>query len=124
MTKTIMVVDDEYFLTQAIGDVLKLAGFKVILKHNGKECLDALPKAQPDLILLDIMMPEISGIDVAKKIKSDPRTKKFKIVFVSAMDYSTTEIADFKKIGVNGYIKKPFDNKDLVKSVKQELKAK
>jgi len=113
MSKKILVVDDEPDILFTIGQMLEISGFEIIKANSGDEAIKTLKdlNANPDLILLDIMMPEISGWDVAAKIKENPEWKGIPIVFLTAK-------GDTMSIGMGGlaaddYIVKPFDIKDL-----------
>ena len=116
-----MVVDDEPDILTTVGQMLEMSGFDVIRANSGKECIKKLTQspANPDLIVLDIMMPEVSGWDVAAKIKENPRWNKIPIVFLTAK-------GDVMSIGMGGmtsedYIVKPFDIKDLIDRIKKIL---
>jgi DNA-binding response OmpR family regulator len=121
MNKKIMVVDDEPDILATVGQMLEMSGYDVIRAIDGKECIKKLNESAitPDLILLDIMMPEISGWDVAAKIKENPRWSSIPIVFLTAK-------GDTMSIGLGGmaaedYIVKPFDIKDLVIRIQKIL---
>ena len=75
MAKKIMIVDDEPTLVELVTAILKQKGFDVIPAYNGKECLEKLEKVKPDLILMDMMMPGMSGRETTKKIRANPKTK-------------------------------------------------
>ena len=114
MNKKIMVVDDEPDILTTVGQMLEMSGYEVIRVIDGKECFKKLNESStnPDLILLDIMMPDISGWDVAARIKENPRWSSIPIVFLTAK-------GDTSSIGLGGmaaedYIVKPFDIKDLI----------
>ena len=119
MCKTILLVDDEPDILFTIAQTLEIFGYNVIKAKNGQECIEKLceTKENPDLVLLDIMMPEISGWDIAAKIKENPDWKKIPIVFLTAK-------GDTMSIGMGNltavdYIVKPFDLKDLEKRLKK-----
>jgi DNA-binding response OmpR family regulator len=119
MSKKIMVVDDEPDILTTVGQMLEMSGFEVIRAINGKECIQKLTDciSNPDLILLDIMMPKISGWDVAAKIKENPKWNSIPIVFLTAK-------GDTMSIGMGGmasedYIVKPFDVKDLIVRIRK-----
>lgn len=119
MAKKIMVVDDEPDILLSVGQMLEMNGYEVIKVSDGKKCLDELEKCTPDLVLLDIMMPEISGWDVAAKIKENPKWDNIPIVFLTAK-------GDTMSIGMGGlasedYIVKPFDIADLKARVEKIL---
>ena len=119
MTRKIMVVDDEPDILFTVGQMLEISGYEVIKVSDGKECLDKLEETSPDLVLLDIMMPEISGWDVAAKIKENPKWNGIPIVFLTAK-------GDTMSVGMGGlasedYIVKPFDIKDLKDRIEKIL---
>jgi len=119
MAKKIMVVDDEPDILFTVGQMLEMSGYDVVKVDNGKKCLDELEKGIPDLVLLDIMMPEISGWDVAAQIKENPKWNNIPIIFLTAK-------GDTMSIGMGGlasedYIVKPFDIKDLKARIEQIL---
>ena len=120
--KKIMVVDDEENLIILVKALLEDAGYEVITANNGEECLDKLKRVKPDLILLDMMMPGMSGREVCEKIREKPKTKNIKVAFLTVARFSETGVEVLKKMGVMDYITKPFDNDDLLARVKKLLK--
>jgi len=114
-----MVVDDEENLLFLLNKILESEGFDVITADNGRECLELLKKEKPDMILLDMMMPGITGIDVAEAIRSNPKTRNMKIIFLTVVKSNEIRKDRLKKIKALDYIEKPFDNKDLVRRVKK-----
>ena len=119
--KKIMVVDDEESLLILVSNLLETHGFDVITAKNGEECLSALKTEKPDLILLDIMMPGMTGIETAEAIRSDPKTRKIKIVFLTVIESREIKSEKFRKINAVDYITKPFDNKYLVAKIGEIL---
>jgi len=119
MSKTILIVDDEPDILITISQMLKIKGYKVIEANDGKECLQILNKSNsiPDLILLDIMMPEISGWDVAAKIKENPEWKNIPIVFLTAK--GDTMSIGMGEMTSEDYIVKPFDINNLMIRIKK-----
>tara|TARA_Y100000310_G_C20658864_1_gene803551 strand:+ start:538 stop:930 length:393 start_codon:yes stop_codon:yes gene_type:complete len=114
---TIMVVDDNPDLVYSVEQGLKSItdSFGFIGAHGGKECLKLLKTKKPDLILLDIMMPDMDGWDVCAKIKSDKNTESIPIVFLTA---KTDPISKgMGKLASSDYIEKPFDLKNLKKRI-------
>lgn len=115
--KTILVVDDEEDIRETLKVLLEKNNYKTILAVDGQDCLDKLDKLLPDLVLLDIMMPGISGWEVASTIKSNSKTKHIPVVFLTgkADDLS-------RSMGLNGaedYIAKPFDPFMLLEHIKK-----
>ncbi len=119
MAKKIMVVDDERTLIELVTAVLEQEGFEVISANNGEEALEKLSTVKPDLVLLDMMMPGMSGREVCEKIRKDPKTKNLDVVFLTVAKFSETGRDLLKKMNVRDYITKPFENADLIKRVKK-----
>lgn len=119
--KKIMVVDDEENLLILVSKLLEPQGFAVITAESGHECLELLKKEKPDLLLLDMMMPGMSGMDVAKAIRANPKTKNLKIVFLTVVRPGEVRSDRLKRIKALDYIEKPFDNRDLIRRVKKLL---
>jgi CheY-like chemotaxis protein len=123
MSKMIMVVDDEKDLIELVKAVLENAGFQVVGANSGKECLELLKKVKPDLILMDVMMPEMTGIETTKRIKDNASTKNIKVAFLTVARMSGVGKKELEDLGSVDYITKPFDNEDLVDRVKRALKS-
>lgn len=119
MAKKIMIVDDEESLIELVTAVLEQEGYEVIAAMNGEEALEKLKTVKPDLILLDMMMPGMSGREVCERIRKDQKTKNMKVAFITVAKFSETGRDVLKKMKVLDYITKPFDNADLVKRVKK-----
>jgi CheY-like chemotaxis protein len=122
MAKIIMVVDDEDSLLELVSAILEQEGYEVLTVNNGEECLNQLKSVKPDLILLDMMMPGMSGREVCERIREDPETKGLKVAFITVAKFSETGQETLKKMEVVDYITKPFDNADLVKRIEKLLK--
>jgi len=102
-----MIVDDEEDIRVSVGQIFEVSGYQVMRAQDGNDCLQKLEREIPDLIILDIMMPGMSGWDVAARIKGNEKWNTIPIVFLTAKD-------DDMSIGVGGlaseeYIVKPFD---------------
>jgi CheY-like chemotaxis protein len=119
--KKIMVVDDEQSLVELVRAIFGQEGFDVITAYSGTECLEKLKKEKPDVILMDVMMPGMSGRETTEKIRKDPKTKSLKVIFLTVARFSEVGKDSLKNLNVTDYITKPFDNKDLVKRVKKVL---
>ena len=118
MGKKIMVVDDEPDTLELAKAILEMNNFEAVVIDTAQKALDSLQTEKPDLVLLDMRMPQISGPDFCKKIKE--KGLKFKIVFFTAS--SNEDAALLKESGAMGYIFKPFDNDELVKQINSYLK--
>jgi len=117
----ILIVEDEPEVLQLYSDILKEAKFEVITAKNGAEGLGSALSFKPDLILLDIQMPVMDGIDMLKNLKIDNAVKNIPVIVLT--NYSDTKkIAEAMESGARGYlIKVNLKNGDLVKSVKTTL---
>ena len=119
--KNIMVVDDEENIVELVKAIMENEGYDVITASDGKECLEKLKSAKPDLILLDMMMPGMSGREVCERIRADPKTKNLKVAFLTVAKFSEAGKDVLNKMKVADYINKPFDNDDLIARVKKAL---
>ena len=119
--KKILLVEDDIFLREIYLDILKKEGYEVDFAINGREGLEKIKKGNWDLILLDITLPDISGLDVARQSKIFPSSSSNKsIVFLSNSD-NDLEVEKAKKIG-NGYlVKSNFTPDDLVRNIRRYL---
>ncbi|MCS7232612.1 MAG: response regulator [Synergistetes bacterium] len=118
--KKILVVDDSTIILKIIESTLTNAGFHVITSDNGKQALLKAKTEKPDLILTDIMMPEMDGLTLCEEIRKDPYTQRIPIIIVSAKGQKK-DVLEALKRGANGYIVKPFSSKDLILRVKNIL---
>lgn len=116
--KKILVVDDEKDIRVTVKDLLMDAGFHVETAENGRDMLKKLPKVNPDLILLDILMPGLTTLEILNELKK--KKDKTPIIFLSVVRFAehTKNIITDNMID---YIEKPFDNKDLIKRVRNAL---
>lgn len=117
-----MIVDDEENMVELVKAILEKEGFEVIPAYNGMECLEKLKKVKPDLILMDVMMPGMTGKETVKKIRENPKTKDIKVIFLTVVRLSEIGKEEFKELKAVDYITKPFESKDLVERVKRALK--
>jgi len=119
MAKKIMVVDDEPDLREAMQLLLESRGFEVVTAEGGAEALEQLGKEQVDLALIDYFMPEMTGRDLAEKIRADSALKDLKIAFLTVAVFGEVGKEDLTSLGALDYIQKPFDNEDLIQRVKK-----
>ena len=119
MLKKILIVDDEPNNLNLLRQVLK-GKFQLIFANCGIKALSAAQEHRPDLILLDIMMPDISGYDVCEKLKSNPLTKAIPVIFVSAMSDTEDEAKGFD-VGAVDYIQKPISGAIVLRRVQTHL---
>lgn len=119
----ILVVDDEDDILEFIQYNLKKEGYEVHLAHNGQEAITVGKKIKPDLILLDVMMPVMDGIEACKQIKSDKDFNKSFVVFLTARAEEYSEIAGFNA-GADDYIAKPIKPRVLLSRINAILRRK
>ena len=119
----VLVVDDVEKNLQLIGNLLADKGISILLASNGKQAITATQKANPDLILLDISMPEMNGYDVCEILKKDKETKEIPIIFLTAKNESDDIIKGFA-YGAVDYITKPFNKDELISRVLTHLELK
>ena len=119
----VLIVDDNPLNLQVLGNTLRKNGYKLAAAKSGPEALDFLQKKLPDLILLDIMMPEMDGYEVCKKLKEDENTKKIPVIFLTARTDTDSIVRGFEAGGVD-YVVKPFNPAELLARVKTQIKLK
>lgn len=117
--KRIIIVDDDPDVLMLIGVMLKNEGYVVDTAHDGEEALQKIAVHAPDVILLDIMMPRMNGVEVAKKLKADAATDTIPIIFLTALTDRKYMQAALFQLGVTFYITKPIDFDDLFDKVRQ-----
>jgi DNA-binding response OmpR family regulator len=114
----VLAVDDDPVILRLIEVNLSLEGFQVAIAAGGDDALARAKETDPDVILLDVMMPGVTGWDVARRLKDDPATSAIPLVFLSAR----TQEEDRRKgqeLGVAAYVSKPFDPVELVDTIRQ-----
>ena len=116
--KKILIVDDEEDFLKLLRDALEIRGIEVITATSGVEAGLALATGSPNLILMDIKMPGINGLQACEAIKRNPTTKNLPIIIVSALS-DESDIKKAYKVGVLDYFVKPIDIEKLVKRIKE-----
>ncbi|MBU2643408.1 response regulator [bacterium] len=114
---SILAVDDDPINLQVIINYLSLAGAKITTAQSGSECLDRLPELKPDIVLLDIMMPDMNGYRTAEKIRQSSAVEELPIIFLTAKNQSVDLMSGFT-FGGNDYITKPFSRDELITRIK------
>jgi two-component system, OmpR family, alkaline phosphatase synthesis response regulator PhoP len=120
MGKRVLVVDDEPNVVMSLEFLMRRAGFEVTVARNGREALDALEGSPPDLLLLDVMMPEFDGYEVCERIRARPEWSGTKIVMLTARGREVERERGLA-LGADAYVTKPFSTRDLVEQVKRML---
>ena len=121
--KTIMVIDDEELVIKSVEKLLTREGYKVIVCRSGAVAIETLKKTDVDLIVCDIRMPDLSGVDTIKKIREmREEDKKIKIPEIMITGYADPEInTEAEKLKVSDYLYKPFDLVAFLASVKKSI---
>ena len=118
----VLVVDDEKDIVDLLKyNLEKENEFEVITAYNGKEALDILQSEKPALILLDIMMPELNGFEVCKRLKTEPATMKIPVIFLTAKENEIDEIVGLE-LGADDYIQKPISPRKVMARIKSVLR--
>ena len=118
---TILVIEDEALIRESICDVLELNGFETKNEPDGESGLQRAYSLKPDLILCDINMPKISGLDVLKEIRSNDALKHTPFIFLTALA-TMDDLRVGMNLGAEDYLVKPYHNKDLLSTISQQLK--
>lgn len=119
--KKVLVVDDEKAIVQMLSINLKSFGYKVLSAYNGYEALELLQYEKVDVVLLDIMMPEISGLEVCNKIKENPNTRAIPVIIISAKTQVEDRVLGLNN-GADDYLIKPFDIQELKSRIEAALR--
>ena len=116
--KNILIVDDEPNILMSLEFLMKKEGYNVFIARDGREALDIIESDTPEVVVLDIMMPEVDGYEVCTAIKTDPNLEHIKVIFLS----SKVKEEDIQKgydVGADLYLTKPFSTRTLVKKVRE-----
>nr|MBC8284680.1 response regulator [Nitrospinota bacterium] len=117
----ILLVDDIPQNVEVLLQTLKMRDYQISVATNGVKALELAPKLQPDLILLDIMMPEMNGIETCRRLKADELTRDIPVIFVTAKTEIEDVVKGFKVGGVD-YLTKPFRLEEVLVRVETHLK--
>ena len=115
--KKILIVDDEADLVETVRFPLEMEGYRVLVSYNGEDALNQARKENPDLILLDLMLPKLDGYKVCRLLKFDERYKHIPILMLTAKAQEKDRILG-KETGADEYMTKPFDIDKLLEKVK------
>lgn len=116
----ILIVDDEVDFVDVLRTRLEGNKYQVLVAYDGEEAFERLKEDKPDLIILDIMMPKISGFDVCRKLKIDPNYKDIPIIMLTAK-FQQIDKNFGMAMGANGYIAKPFEPSVLLEKMRELL---
>lgn len=120
----VLVTDDDPDILLLTTIILEEEGFQVLQATTGRECLDATRNDHPDIVLLDVMLPDMAGTEVCRQIKADPDLRDLFVILVSGVRVSSEYQADGLNVGADGYIVKPIPNKEFVARVQAMVRIK
>ena len=121
MGDKILIVDDEQDILDLLAMTLKRAGYPCVTADSGTAALKKVEAETPSLILLDIMLPDMSGNDICRRLKADPATSRIPVIFLSAKGEEVDKIVGFE-LGADDYVTKPYSPRELVLRVKTVLR--
>ncbi|MBI4968460.1 MAG: response regulator [Rhodospirillales bacterium] len=120
MSKTILIVEDNDLNMKLFNDLLSAQGYRTIQTKDGTKVMEMLRAQRPDLVLMDIQLPEISGLDITRMIKADPALKAIPVIAVTAFAMKGDE-EKIREGGCDGYIAKPISVGTFIETVKKFL---
>jgi len=120
MKKKVLAVDDSDLNLEVIKEILD-DEYELKMARSGKEALDVAVDFQPDVVLLDIMMPDIDGYEVCQQIRANPALRHTRVIMVSAKAMTSERIEGYQA-GANVYIAKPFDENELLTKIRQQIR--
>lgn len=115
--KNILIVDDELSILVPIKFLLEKNDYDVDLAQSGRDALDKIAQSKPDLILLDIMLPDLDGYEIFQMIRENPQWDDIKVIYLTAKNRDV-DIAKGLNLGVDAYVTKPFSNAELIEQVR------
>ncbi len=119
--KRILIVDDEPNIALSLEFLMRKAGFEVTVARDGREALAALDREVPDLVLLDVMIPEVDGFELCQRIRSRDAFNRTKIVMLTARGRESERLRGLE-MGADAYVTKPFSTRELVERVRGMLR--
>jgi len=121
-TPTVLIVDDESHITQVVSLKLRKAGYRPITAGDGEEGYEVACQQRPDLIITDLQMPYMNGLELCQRLQSNPQTRAIPVVVLTARGYSLGP-DDLDRVRVTGMLSKPFSPRELLEHVERALAA-
>ena len=118
---TVLVVDDDVDIARFIEINLRLEGFDVRVEHDGEAAEKAIEESTPDIVLLDVMMPRVDGVELCRRLRSNPATANLPVIMLTAKSLSADKVVGLTA-GADDYIIKPFDTTELIARVRSTLR--
>jgi len=122
MPRNVLIADDEQNIVISLQYLMKREGHAVSVARDGREALAAIQRDRPDLVLLDVMMPGLSGFDVCQAVRADPALAGVKILLLTAKGRDT-DLAKGLALGADAYVTKPFSTQELAARVRALLES-
>ena len=122
MAYKILIADDEPNILISLEYLMKREGFEVSVARDGQEAIDAIVRDRPDLVLLDVMMPKKTGLEVCQEVRANTELNQILILMLTAKGRDT-DVAKGTALGANAYVTKPFSTKELVARVRAMLES-
>lgn len=122
MAHKILIADDEPNILISLEYLMKREGFDVSVARDGQEAIDAIVRDRPDLVLLDVMMPRKTGLEVCQEVRANTELNQILILMLTAKGRDT-DVAKGTALGANAYVTKPFSTKELVARVRAMLES-
>lgn len=122
MAKLVMVVDDEESMVHLLRTILEARGYEVATATGGRQALSLVKDRRPDLVLLDLMMPEMDGWEVLHELRQDPATSSIPVIIVTVKRDELDRTVGTDLLKVEGYVNKPFVRRELVELVRRTLR--
>ena len=120
--KSIVIVDDEFDTVELFSEMMRLAGYQVYQSFGGAKAIELISEINPSVVLLDLMMADISGLDVLKFIRCDPKLEKTPVIIITAKSFPE-DIKICMEAGANGFLAKPIAFRDLRMAVEQAVQG-
>jgi len=121
MKETILIVEDEKDIVKMLDYNLKKEGYKTLVAHDGEDALDMANTKLPDLILLDLMLPGLDGLEVCKTLKAERKTASIPIIMLTAKSQESDKVVGLE-LGADDYVTKPFSPRELIARIKAVLR--
>ena len=119
MSKKILAIDDEPDVLLQVEFILKKNGYSVVTAANGKDGWDLINKEKPDLVLLDLILPGIDGIEISKRMKASGQLKTIPVILLTASADSISQ--KMEETGADDYVLKPFEYPELLKKIEERI---
>lgn len=118
---TILIAEDDNFQVELFNVIFGTAGFKVLAFSDGAEIIDMVEKHDPDLIILDINLPHVNGLDIARRLHADPDARNIPVIMVSGLEKEDNQ-TEALVCGCIDFIQKPCDNRDILRRVEKYIR--